>query len=91
MFDTLWIVLTLLQAPVPFPVTVGLPSDITAAEGRYLVIPQYAGEADDPKATDFLVPGPGKLTIKWEGANGETIEHEVFQAPSSGVATRIAS
>ena len=41
---------------------------------------------DQYKATDFLVPGPGKLTIKWEGENGETIEHEVFDFPGAGVA-----
>ncbi|MGZ8998165.1 MAG: NADP-dependent isocitrate dehydrogenase, partial [Allosphingosinicella sp.] len=41
---------------------------------------------DQYKATDFLVPGPGKLTMKWEGANGETIEQEVFDFPSAGVA-----
>ncbi|VXD02498.1 NADP-dependent isocitrate dehydrogenase [Sphingomonas sp. 8AM] len=41
---------------------------------------------DQYKATDFKVPGKGKLTMKWEGENGETIEHEVFDFPSSGVA-----
>jgi isocitrate dehydrogenase len=41
---------------------------------------------DQYKATDFLVPGPGKLTMKWEGENGELIEHEVFDFPGSGVA-----
>jgi isocitrate dehydrogenase len=41
---------------------------------------------DQYKATDFLVPGPGKLTIKWQGENGEVIEHEVFDFPGSGVA-----
>jgi isocitrate dehydrogenase len=41
---------------------------------------------DQYKATDFRVPGAGKLTIKWEGQNGEVIEHEVFDFPSSGVA-----
>ncbi len=41
---------------------------------------------DQYKATDFRVPGPGKLTIRWEGENGERIEHEVFEFPSSGVA-----
>jgi isocitrate dehydrogenase len=41
---------------------------------------------DQYKATDFKVPGKGKLSIKWEGENGETIEHEVFDFPSSGVA-----
>jgi len=41
---------------------------------------------DQYKATDFRVPGPGKLTIKWAGENGEEIEHEVFDFPGSGVA-----
>lgn len=41
---------------------------------------------DQYKATDFKVPGKGKLTIKWTGDNGETIEHEVFDFPASGVA-----
>jgi isocitrate dehydrogenase len=41
---------------------------------------------DQYRATDFLVPGPGKLTMKWEGANGETQDYEVFDFPSAGVA-----
>lgn len=41
---------------------------------------------DQYKATDFRVPGKGRLTIKWEGDNGETIEHEVFEFPGGGVA-----
>ena len=41
---------------------------------------------DQYKATDFLVPGPGKLTMKWIGDDGQEIEHEVFQFPSAGVA-----
>jgi isocitrate dehydrogenase len=40
---------------------------------------------DQYKATDMLFPGKGKLTIKWQGANGEVIEKEVFDAPASGV------
>ena len=42
--------------------------------------------ADQYKATDFKVPGPGKLTIKFVGADGQVIEHEVFDYPSAGVA-----
>jgi isocitrate dehydrogenase len=42
--------------------------------------------ADQYKATDFRVPGPGKLTIKFVGDDGQVIEHEVFQYPSAGVA-----
>ncbi|MDX3910828.1 MAG: NADP-dependent isocitrate dehydrogenase [Sphingobium sp.] len=41
---------------------------------------------DQYKATDFLVPGPGKLRLVWEGDNGEKIDEEVFQFPSAGVA-----
>jgi isocitrate dehydrogenase len=41
---------------------------------------------DQYRATDFLVPGPGKLTLTWEGTNGDKIEREVFDFPDSGVA-----
>src|SRR5919206_3663340 len=41
---------------------------------------------DQYKATDFKVPGPGKLTIKFVGEDGQEIEHEVFDFPSAGVA-----
>ena len=41
---------------------------------------------DQYKATDFRVPGAGKLTMKFEGVDGEVIEHEVFEFDSSGVA-----
>ncbi len=41
---------------------------------------------DQYKATDFLVPGKGRLTIKFEGDDGQVIEHEVFQFPGAGVA-----
>ena len=41
---------------------------------------------DQYRATDFKFPGKGKLTIKFVGEDGETIEHEVYDAPSSGVA-----
>ena len=41
---------------------------------------------DQYRATDFLVPGPGRLTMKWVGDDGRELEHEVFHYPSSGVA-----
>ena len=41
---------------------------------------------DQYKATDFTVPGAGKLTIKFEGVDGQVIEHEVFDFPGAGVA-----
>src|SRR5438874_7003858 len=41
---------------------------------------------DQYKATDFRVPGPGKLTMKWTGNDGQELEFEVFDFPGSGVA-----
>ena len=41
---------------------------------------------DQYKATDFLVPGPGKLRLVWEGDDGQKIDEEVFHYPSPGVA-----
>lgn len=42
---------------------------------------------DQYKATDFKVPGPGRLTMKYEPANGGDVqEFEIFDFPSSGVA-----
>jgi isocitrate dehydrogenase len=41
---------------------------------------------DQYKATDFRVPGPGKLRMVFQGDDGTVIDEEVFQFPSSGVA-----
>lgn len=41
---------------------------------------------DQYRATDFKVPGPGKLRLVWEGDDGQVIDEEVFTYPSSGVA-----
>ncbi|WP_420141172.1 NADP-dependent isocitrate dehydrogenase [Sphingomonas sp.] len=41
---------------------------------------------DQYKATDFKVPGKGKLTMKWQGEDGQVIEEEVFDFPAAGVA-----
>jgi isocitrate dehydrogenase len=41
---------------------------------------------DQYRATDFLVPGPGKLTMKWVGQDGQKLEFDVFDFPGSGVA-----
>ncbi|MBB5687334.1 NADP-dependent isocitrate dehydrogenase [Sphingobium boeckii] len=41
---------------------------------------------DQYRATDFKVPGPGKLKMIWEGEDGQRIEEEVFDYPSAGVA-----
>ncbi|MBP2161754.1 MULTISPECIES: NADP-dependent isocitrate dehydrogenase [Asticcacaulis] len=41
---------------------------------------------DQYKATDFLMPGKGTLSIKFVGDDGQVIEHEVFKSPGPGVA-----
>jgi isocitrate dehydrogenase len=41
---------------------------------------------DQYKATDTRIPGPGKLRLVWDGDNGETIDLDVFDFPSAGVA-----
>ena len=41
---------------------------------------------DQYRATDFKVPGKGRLTIKFEGDDGTVIEKEVFKFPGGGVA-----
>jgi isocitrate dehydrogenase len=42
---------------------------------------------DQYRATDFLVPGPGRLTMKFEPEDGgDATEYEVMQFPESGVA-----
>jgi len=41
---------------------------------------------DQYRATDFRVPGKGKLTIKFVGEDGTVIEKDVFDFPGSGVA-----
>lgn len=41
---------------------------------------------DQYRATDFKVPGPGTLTIKFVGDDGAVIEHEVYKYQDSGVA-----
>jgi isocitrate dehydrogenase len=51
---------------------------------RPIVIGRHAF-GDQYRATDFKFPGAGKLTVKYEGADGNVIEHEVFDAPSGGV------
>ncbi len=41
---------------------------------------------DQYKATDFVVPGKGKLTMKFEGEDGKVIEHVVYEFKGGGVA-----
>lgn len=42
---------------------------------------------DQYRATDFLVPGKGKLTMKWEAEDGsDSKEFEVYDFPGAGIA-----
>jgi len=41
---------------------------------------------DQYRATDFVVKGKGKLTIKFEGEDGNTAEYEVYNFKGDGVA-----
>src|SRR3954471_5790214 len=52
---------------------------------RPIVVGRHAF-GDQYKATDFVVPGPGTLTIKFEGEDGKVIEHNVYDFPGSGIA-----
>ncbi|TMI80345.1 MAG: NADP-dependent isocitrate dehydrogenase, partial [Bacteroidetes bacterium] len=52
---------------------------------RPIIVGRHAF-GDQYRATDFVVPGKGKLTIKFQGEDGHTIEHEVFQFKGGGVA-----
>jgi isocitrate dehydrogenase len=52
---------------------------------RPIIVGRHAF-GDQYRATDFVVPGKGKLTVKFEGEDGKIIEHEVFQFKGGGVA-----
>ncbi len=41
---------------------------------------------DQYRATDFVVPGPGKLTMKFEGEDGTVMDFEVYKFKAAGVA-----
>ncbi|MEM6412098.1 MAG: NADP-dependent isocitrate dehydrogenase, partial [Pseudomonadota bacterium] len=40
---------------------------------------------DQYRATDFLVPGAGKLTMRFEGDDGSVIEEEVYRFEEAGI------
>lgn len=53
---------------------------------KYPIIVGRHAFGDQYRATDFLVPGKGKLTMKFEGEDGTVLEYDVFKFPSAGVA-----
>jgi isocitrate dehydrogenase len=52
---------------------------------RPIIIGRHA-YGDQYRATDFIFPGKGTLTLTFVGEDGKTIEREVFRAPGGGVA-----
>jgi isocitrate dehydrogenase len=52
---------------------------------RPIIVGRHAF-GDQYRATDFVVPGKGRLTVKFEGEDGKVIEHEVFAFKGGGVA-----
>jgi len=50
-----------------------------------IVIGRHA-YGDQYRATDFRLPGRGRLKMVFDGEDGQTIEHEVFDFPGPGVA-----
>lgn len=61
-----------------------IPRLVTAWE-KPIIIGRHA-HADQYKAVDFVVPGPGKLEISWTGVSGEKIQHVVNDFKGAGVA-----
>jgi len=52
---------------------------------KTIVIGRHAF-GDQYRATDFVVPGPGKVTMRYEPKDGgEAVEHEIFEFEGGGV------
>src|SRR4030081_2265346 len=52
---------------------------------RPIIIGRHAF-GDQYRATDFIFPGKGTITLSFVGEDGKKIEREVFRAPGAGVA-----
>lgn len=62
-----------------------IPRLVTCWE-KPIIIGRHA-HADQYKATDFVVPGPGKLTLTWTPSGaGQPLEHIVHEYKGAGVA-----
>jgi putative salt-induced outer membrane protein YdiY len=82
MFDALWITLTLLQAPAPLPVTIGLPADLptgslparveTARLAPPPAPPPVVAAARPATPRPRLVRGKGELSYVSTGGTAET-------------------
>ncbi|KAL1487983.1 hypothetical protein ABEB36_015363 [Hypothenemus hampei] len=61
-----------------------IPRLVTGWE-KPIIIGRHA-HGDQYKATDFVVPGAGKLELSWIGSNGEKISNVVYDYKGPGVA-----
>ena len=68
------------------PIVIGNIPRLVPGWTQSFVIGRHA-YGDQYRATDFLVPGPGRLTMTFEPADGgEAVTHEVMDFEDSGVA-----
>lgn len=68
------------------PITIKSVPRLVPGWTKPIVIGRHAF-GDQYRATDFVVPGKGKLTVKWEAEDGsDVIEREVYDFPGGGVA-----
>src|SRR6202161_3967989 len=58
---------------------------LVPGRAKPIIIGRHA-YGDQYRATDFKVPGKGKLTLTFVGEDGQKIEREVFNFPGSGIA-----
>ncbi|MDP6602727.1 MAG: NADP-dependent isocitrate dehydrogenase [Rhodospirillales bacterium] len=73
---------TVFRAPI---ILANIPRLVPGWE-KAIVIGRHA-YGDQYRATDFVVPGEGRLTVRWEPSDGgEAIEREVFDFPAGGIA-----
>ncbi len=66
------------------PIIIGTIPRLVPGWTKPIVIGRHAF-GDQYRATDITFPGKGRLSMKWEGDDGEVIEKEVFKATGSGV------
>ncbi|MFQ5618362.1 MAG: NADP-dependent isocitrate dehydrogenase [Rhodospirillales bacterium] len=68
------------------PIVCGNVPRLVPGWTKPIVIGRHAF-GDQYRATDFVVPGPGKLTVTYEPADGgEPVERQVYDFPGGGVA-----
>jgi isocitrate dehydrogenase len=67
------------------PIVIGNVPRLIPGWTAPIVVGRHA-YGDQYRATDFKVPGKGKLRLTWEGEDGQKIDREVFNFPGAGVA-----